>query len=95
MSDDVLSSVRNLVPSDDDGDLIALSVSQLRDEIVALRNGIRLHRDERGNDRCWLDDGRLYGMFPEAKTAVTKLPDWPEFCGNCRRFWEQRQNPSE
>lgn len=95
MSKDELRSLRDVTPTSHDAALDQFSEAELRAEVITLRNAIRLHRDERGHDRCWLDDGRLYGILPEAKAAVTKLPDWPEFCGNCRKFWEQRQNLGE
>jgi len=91
MTDPIVEHVRDTQITEHDADLAVMSADQLREEIVVLRNAMRLHRDERGHDRCWMDDARLYGALPEKKGAVSKLPEWPEFHDNCRRFWEQRQ----
>lgn len=66
----------------------ALTAAQERER--ALKDAIRLHRDERGNDRCWLDDDRLYAVLGEG-TGDRALPCKSEFLSNCARYWEQRQ----
>ena len=91
MPDPIVDHVRNTNLTEHDADLASLSTEQLRAEVLALRNAVRLHRDEKGNDRCWVDDARLYGSLPERKGAVSQLPPWSEFKTNCRRFWESRQ----
>jgi len=68
-----------------------IEISELKEEIETLRNAIRLHRDERGNDRCWLDDERLYSVLPEGKKADMVLPCRQEFLKNCARYWADRQ----
>jgi hypothetical protein len=63
-------------------------------EAVRLYSLIQWHRDQRGDDRCWLDDAKLYeaaGLEP----ATTTLPPKCEFIRSCERFWEQRQKPEE
>lgn len=91
MTDPIIEHVRNTKLSKHDVDLSEMPIEKLREEIVVLRNAVRLHRDERGNDRCWIDDARLYGALPEKIGATSQLPQWPEFQANCRRFWELRQ----
>lgn len=76
-----------------DVDLRDLSVEDLRAEVQRLRNGIRSHRDERGHNRCWVDDVTLYALLSEKKGAEFKLPPRDEFLGNCGRYWESRQRP--
>jgi hypothetical protein len=52
------------------------------------------HRDQRGDDRCWLDDQDMYtavGLSP----ANTALPPAEEFAANCKRFHESRQRPGD
>ncbi len=68
-----------------------MTKDQLKEEIIRLRNAIRKHRDEKGHDRCWLDDNELYMVLPEQKSADTKLPNWREFSEECRKYWEKRQ----
>lgn len=75
-----------------DQDLEQLTEQELRTEILNLRNGIRLHRDEKGHDRCWVDDLRLYELLPEKLPANTTLPEREEFLDNCQRFYESRRN---
>ena len=75
-----------------DQDLEQLTEQELRVEILNLRNGIRLHRDEKGHDRCWVDDLRLYELLPEKLPANTTLPEREEFLANCQRFYESRRN---
>ena len=64
------------------------------DEIDALRGAIREHHDQKGDDRCWLDDQKLYaaaGLEP----AETALPARGDFLASCERYWCQRQRPEE
>lgn len=67
--------------------LAQINVLLLR--VGALEAAIRQHRDERGDDRCHADDGRLYAVLPEGdtrpshETAVT--------LENCARYIECRQ----
>lgn len=41
-----------------DHDLEVMDAAALRQEVDRLREGIRLHRDEKGHDRC-----KKYGKF--------------------------------
>jgi hypothetical protein len=59
--------------------------------IDELEAAIRKHRDERGDDRCWLDDVDLYTILGDTTQPEFKLPERAEFLGNCARFWECRQ----
>lgn len=58
-------------------------------KLEELRAAVRQHRDERGDDRCHADDGRLYAALPEGdtrpphETAVT--------IENCQKFIDARQ----
>lgn len=78
---------------DDAADLIAY-VSLLRGLVA------KLHRDQRGDNRCAYDDDDLYAaVFPEDPLPDTSLPPREEFLESCARhcsqFWEQRQRPGE
>jgi hypothetical protein len=64
----------------------------MRGEIQRLKAAIRKHRDERGNDRCWLDDRELYAVLGEGQPDTT-LPPQVEFLNNCLRFHTSRQAP--
>lgn len=56
------------------------------------RAAIRKHRDEKGHDRCWLDDLVLYRMLPEGiGDADLTLPPKEEFLRGCDRYYELRR----
>jgi hypothetical protein len=61
-------------------------------KIAALVDAITRHRDQKGDDRCWLDDLVLYAAIGEPN-AVQHLPEKCEFLKSCERYWEQRQAP--
>ena len=77
-----------------DGDVAVMDEDELMAEVMKLRKAIRLHRDEKGHDRCWLDDQRLYEALPETKPADFTLPPKDEFLVNCERYWECRGKQS-
>lgn len=77
-----------------DTDLHAMSLEELKLEIQKLRDVIRYHRDQKGDDRCWVDDLRLYELLPEgAEGYDPTLPPEEEFLANCKRFCRSRQTP--
>lgn len=68
-------------------------VEGLRRQNETLLAAIRRHRDYRGDDRCYQDDGELYAVLPEGdnrperETAVTLM--------NCERYIRCRQGGRE
>lgn len=67
---------------------------ELKIEVEKLRDGIRYHRDQKGDDRCWVDDLRLYEILPEGAEGLdTTLPPEDVFLDNCKRFCRSRQVP--
>jgi hypothetical protein len=68
------------------------------DELDRLRSAIREHRDQRGDDRCWLDDVKLYHALDGEVSGATldgmKLPPRCDFVESCTRYWNQRQRPT-
>lgn len=67
----------------------------LIEEVLHLRNAIRQHRNEKGHNRCWMDDDHLYHVLPERESAITHLPPKEEWMTNCKiycdQYWENRQ----
>lgn len=59
--------------------------------LTALQNGVRSHRDQRGDDRCWLDDETLYALLPEGYAPPAR--DAAVEFRNCERFIATRRNP--
>lgn len=82
-------------PKDKELELLTYPTThELRVEIIRLRNAIRSHRDQRGDDRCWLDDEKLYAALPEGIPAKTHL-DQELMLKNCARFIGTRQHPGD
>ncbi len=70
----------------------------LRDELQTVMNqkstyeaAIRRHRDERGDDRCWLDDETLYKSLPEGYKPPDR--DTTVEIENCHRYIVCRHHP--
>ena len=77
-----------------DEDLESIGAEDLKAEIRKLRKGIRYHRDQKGDDRCWVDDLRLYELLPEGPAGYdSTLPTEEKFLENCKRFCQSRQVP--
>lgn len=69
-------------------------VGRLEAERDKLKDAIRNHRDQKGDDRCYLDDAELYAVLGEGE-ATTTLPPKEQFLANCARFHASRQKPGE
>lgn len=72
-------------------ELIILSAQAVAN-LQAARQAIRTHRDQRGDDRCWMDDEVLYASLPEGYTPPER--DSAVMLEHCRRFITCRQNPA-
>jgi hypothetical protein len=56
-----------------------------------LAAAIRKHRDQKGDDRCWMDDEELYSVLPEGYTPPERTSEVElEFC---KKFISCRRNP--
>jgi hypothetical protein len=77
-----------------DNDLEPMTAEEMKAEIIKLREAIRYHRDQKGDDRCWVDDLRLYEILPEGAVGYDPtLPPEDVFLENCKRFYKSRQVP--
>jgi hypothetical protein len=65
---------------------------ELQDELDSLRDAVRKHRDQRGDDRCWLDDEELYRALPEGYVAPAR--DASVELALCQQFIHCRHNPA-
>jgi len=75
-----------------DSDLLEMSEQELRDEIMKIRTAIRTHRDQQGDENCWLDDQfYLYGLLPETSDADPQLPEKELMMLNCSRYYDCRK----
>jgi hypothetical protein len=76
------------------GTELVLENRELKIEAEKLRDAIRYHRDQKGDDRCWVDDLRLYEILPEGPVGYdSTLPTEEVFLENCKRFCRSRQVP--
>ena len=67
-------------------------MSELKSRIIELRNSIRYPRDQKGDDRCWLDYRKPYSLIPEIDTSsFDKLPEYDYFMRICSAFYHQRR----
>lgn len=66
---------------------------ELAARVEKIEAAIRKHRDQRGDDRCHLDDADLYAVLPEGPPdpALLALPPRDVFLANCARFHACRQ----
>ncbi len=60
----------------------------MRERILELRNGIRYHRDQKGDDRCWLDDFLVWENV--SGKDITELPTYEEGMKRCRNYFALR-----
>lgn len=77
-----------------DSNVQFMTMPQLKAEIRRLRTGIRKHRDQRLDDRCWMDDIELYEVLPEGiDPSFIDLRQLPkkEMMHNCDRFTDCRR----
>ncbi len=56
----------------------------------ALRNAIANHRDQKADDRCWLDDQELYKALGDGNLGDNRVGDKCEMLESCKRFLELR-----
>jgi hypothetical protein len=64
-------------------------IERLRWMIKAFRDAIRTHRDARGDDRCWLDDYRLWSLLPNTPSLTKPTPQ--EGMQRCLEFYRHRR----
>lgn len=73
-------------------DALKKRAAEANDEVDRLRAAIRNHRDQRGDDKCWEDDERLYAILPEGFTPPAR--DSAVELANCERYIACRHNPA-
>lgn len=76
-----------------DKDLKNMSKDELQEEAMKLRDAIRQHRDQKGDENCYLDSYTyLYGLLPEKLKANPELPDKELMMLNCSRYYDCRKS---
>lgn len=69
-----------------------LNTHELQTRIDMLEGAIRKHRDQHGDDRCWMDDEELYRVLPEG--YMPPVRDSSVELKMCERFIACRHNPA-
>lgn len=70
------------------------ALTQERARVRLLEQGIREHRNQKGDDRCWEDDLKLYQLLPEGVGEADLRLQCPEvMLANCQRYIAHRHNP--
>ena len=64
---------------------------QLREKIRKVRQIIRYHRNQKGDNRCWLDDFLVWESVNGSRWSPIKLPPYDEMMVKCLDFWTHRQ----
>ncbi len=64
---------------------------QLREKIRKIRQVIRYHRNQKGDDRCWLDDYKVWASIGESTWTPISLPPYDEMMAKCLDFWTNRR----
>jgi hypothetical protein len=59
------------------------------EKIKELREAIRYPRDQKGDDRCWVDDYLVWSAHPKTRQLL-HLPTYEEGMGRCRAFHKYR-----
>lgn len=78
-----------------DYSLYSDTADQLRNRVKELEEGIREHRDSRGDDRCYRNNHKLYALLPEGYAAADLRTCEPfEMIQNCMAFIISERNPT-
>ena len=73
-----------------------LSLPLLLQAIRDCRTDIReSHRDQKGDNRCWIDDVLVHRWISGSESDVKILPEALAMRELCSQFYEYRQNPAD
>lgn len=78
-----------------DSDIQQMTLEQAQQKLQEIRDVVRWWAEQVGDDRCWLDDVKVMQAVLPHGSVNFKLPPCQEFLGNCKRFWETRQEPGK
>jgi hypothetical protein len=71
-----------------DADVKAMTLGQLRQEVMRLRSAFRTELNNTGNRRCWVN---LLRALPEGKDVKPLSLPRDEFLGNCAVYFDRNQ----
>ena len=52
---------------------------------------MRYHRDQKGDNRCWVDDLRLWELLPDTPIKPSALPSYDEMMKRCTAYYRHRR----
>jgi hypothetical protein len=61
------------------------------DRIKTVRSALRLHRDQKGDDRCWVDDWFVWAALEDQPPEPAAAPSFEEGMKKCHAFYERRR----
>lgn len=67
-----------------------LKFEELRQENERLKDAIRMHREQKADDRCIEDDDRLYAVLNDGIKCDRRVGDKAAMLHNCERFINNR-----
>lgn len=89
----VPAAIRRAIAAEEEAFAVGVDHAGLHFRCTTLEAAIRQHRDERGDDRCHADDGRLYAVLPEGDTRPAR--ETAVTIENCVKYIECRQTGRE
>lgn len=76
----------------DKNSLEQLTIVELRSAITERRKQIRNHRDQKGDDRCWIDDYQVWTMLDDTPPEPTEPLPFDEAMKCCQDFYVWRRS---
>lgn len=65
-------------------------IVNLEHRVKELEEAIRKHRDQKSDDRCWMDDQELYKVLKDGNLGDNRVGDKSQMLKNCERYLDQR-----
>ncbi|MDO8430700.1 MAG: hypothetical protein Q7S72_01785 [Candidatus Taylorbacteria bacterium] len=70
---------------------IVKTKEEIKAAILERRKVIRYLRDQKGDNRCWIDDYLVWAMLDDSPPEPEKLPDDEEMTRKCLEFYTHRR----
>lgn len=68
------------------------SYAERLSRIKQFRCEIRWHRDQKGDDRCWIDDFRVWQLLEDSPSEPMHLPLYESMMARCEAFYIHRRS---
>lgn len=67
---------------------------EAKNRYYELYEAIREHRDQHGDDRCWMDDQKLYAVLKDDNLGDNRTPPKEKMLQTCSRYIDSRCQPT-